>query len=63
MFTSRLPEEIIEKIKYIADKEQIDNSTVVRKLLAKAINEWHIKEVLSQLQEHRISMGQALQKC
>ena len=38
--TTRLSEESIFKIKYLAGKENIDFSTAVRKLLNKAIKEW-----------------------
>ncbi len=59
IFTARLPDEIIEKVREIAEKEKLDNSAVVRRLLAGAINEWQTKEALNQLDSHKISIGKA----
>lgn len=59
IFTTRLPDEIIEKVREIAEKEHLDNSTVVRRLLINAIKEWQTKYVLEKLNSHKISIGKA----
>jgi len=59
IFTARLPDEMIDKVREIAEKEQLDNSAVVRRLLASAIKDWHLKRVLKELNDHEISIGQA----
>lgn len=59
IFTIRLPDEIIEKVREIAEKENLDNSIVVRRLLVGAIKEWQTKYVLEQLNSHKISIGKA----
>ena len=57
--TTRLPKNFIEQIKYIAEKENLDNSSVIRRLLAHAIKEWKIKYALELYSKGEFSFGQA----
>ena len=57
--TTRLPEDFVSKIKEISEKENIDISTAIRKLLAGAIKEWKIEYALSQYSKGEFSFGQA----
>ena len=58
--TTRLPEEFITGIKKIAEKENLDFSTVMRRLLAKAITEWKIEYALENYSNWKFSFGQAV---
>jgi len=57
--TTRLPEDFILGLNEIAEKENIDFSTAVRKLLANALREWRIKFALEKYSEGEFSFGQA----
>ncbi|MDD5194034.1 MAG: UPF0175 family protein [Candidatus Nanoarchaeia archaeon] len=57
--TTRLPKESLIKIKEISEKEHVDISTAIRKLLAEAIKEWKIKYALERYSEGDFSLGQA----
>jgi|SRR3989338_8858424 len=57
--TTRLPEDFVSKIKEISEKENIDMSTAIRKLLAQAIKEWKIEYALEQYSKEKFSFGQA----
>ena len=61
--TTRLSDEFVAGIKEIAEKEQVDTSTAIRKLLARAISEWKKEQVLEDLKSHKISIGQAAKEC
>lgn len=56
--TTRLPKEFVKKLKEISEKEHIDMSTAIRKLLFEAIKEWRIKYALEQYKEGNFSFGQ-----
>ena len=56
--TARLPNEIIKNLKEIAEKEKLDTSSVIRRLLAKAIEEWRIDYALEQYKKGEFSFGQ-----
>jgi predicted HTH domain antitoxin len=57
--TTRLPEDFIAKLKEISEKENIDMSTAIRKLLAGALKEWKIRYALEQYSKGEFSFGQA----
>jgi len=56
--TTRLPDEFVENINEIAEKESIDNSAAIRKLLAEAINRWRKRYALEQYKNGSFSFGQ-----
>lgn len=56
--TTRLPKDFVSKLKEIAEKEHVDMSTAIRKLLFEAIKEWRIKYALEQYKEGKFSFGQ-----
>ncbi|MDP2925142.1 MAG: UPF0175 family protein [Nanoarchaeota archaeon] len=58
--TTRLPEDFVSKIKEISEKENIDMSTAIRRLLAGAIKKWKIEYALSQYSKGEFSFGQAV---
>ena len=57
--TTRLPQDFVFKIKEISEKENIDMSTAIRKLLTLAIKEWKIRYALEQYSKEEFSFGQA----
>ena len=49
--TSRLPDKMVEEIERIAKLENLDRSSVVRRLLNKAIPEWKLDYALKLYQQ------------
>ena len=52
--TTRLPEDFISRIKELAKKENLDTSSVIRRLLARALEEQNIKTTLEKLENNKI---------
>ena len=59
--TTRVPDDIEKKIEDISRAEHLDKSTVVRRLLSKAVQEWMIDNVLAQYKDGKITLGKAAQ--
>jgi len=57
--TSRLPDEMVKEIEKIAEIEKLDKSSVVRRLLDKAIPTWKLDHALKLYQNRKISLGKA----
>jgi len=57
--TTRVPKDIEEKIESISRIEHLDRSTVIRRLLSKAVNDWLIDYALTQYREGKITIGRA----
>ena len=57
--TTRIPEEFLVRIKELAERENLDTSAVIRRLLARALEEEKFKITLEKLSLHKISIGQA----
>ncbi|MBS3099940.1 UPF0175 family protein [Candidatus Pacearchaeota archaeon] len=57
--TTRLPEEFVLRIKALAKRENLDTSAVMRRLLAKALEEEKFKSTLEALSLNKISIGKA----
>ena len=57
--TTRVSEEIEGDIRSISEREQLDKSTVVRRLLMKGIKDWKIKYALEQYSEGKITIWRA----
>mgnify|MGYP001315186720 CR=1 FL=1 len=60
--TTRLPEDFVLEINKLAKKENLDMSAVIRRLLANALKQERLKEVINSLSSHKISIGQAALK-
>jgi len=56
--TTRLPDNFVGIIKDIAEKEKVDLSTAIRKLLAEAIKEWKKEYAVEQYRKGEFSFGQ-----
>lgn len=59
--TTRVPDDIDKKIKDISAIEHLDKSTVVRRLLSKAVQDWQIDHALEQYKDGKITIGRAAQ--
>ncbi len=57
--TTRVPEDLEKKIEEISHIEHLDKSTVVRRLLSNAVQEWMVDYVLTQYQQGKITIGRA----
>jgi predicted HTH domain antitoxin len=59
LVAARLPEALISDIKRIEAVEQADRSTVLRKLLVKAIREWKMEYAARQYAENKLTLERA----
>ena len=59
--TTRLPDEYVNGIGKIAKIENLDTSGVIRKLLAKAIEEWKKDYAVEMYKRGKFSFGQAVE--
>ncbi len=57
--TTRVSEEIEKEIRSISEREQLDRSTVVRRLLMDGIKDWKIKYALEQYSEGKVTIWRA----
>jgi predicted HTH domain antitoxin len=57
--TTSVPKDIEEKIENISRIVHLDKSTVVRRLLSKAVQEWLIDHTMEQYHEGKITIGRA----
>ncbi|TKJ23099.1 MAG: hypothetical protein CEE43_05115 [Promethearchaeota archaeon Loki_b32] len=57
--TTRLPDDMVEEIERIAEIEKLDKSSVIRRLLNKAIPEWKLEYSLKLYQDKKVSIGKA----
>ena len=55
----RLPEGIISDLNWIAQEEQIDRTSVVRKLLNDSIKRWRLNHALTLYEKGQITKGRA----
>lgn len=60
--TTRLPEEFLLRIKEIAERENLDTSSVIRRLLSRALEEQKLRFVLERLSLSKISIGKAAEE-
>ncbi|MBI3035539.1 UPF0175 family protein [Candidatus Woesearchaeota archaeon] len=59
----RLDKSLLKDISLIENSWQADRSEAIRRLLAKAVSSWKIKNALEKIREHKISMGKAAEEC
>ena len=57
--TTRVSEDIEKEIKSISEREQLDKSTVVRRLLIEGIRDWKIKYALEQYSDGKVTIWRA----
>lgn len=61
--TTRVNEELSERIDEIAEEEDLDRSTVVRKFLADGTRNWLIEKNLEDYEAGRVTLWQAADRC
>lgn len=57
--STRVPEEIAKDLKEIEGEEKTDRATVVRKLLARAIQQWKMERALRLYREGKVTLWRA----
>jgi predicted HTH domain antitoxin len=57
--TTRVSEYIEKEIRSISEREQLDKSTVVRRLLIEGIRDWKIKYALEQYSDGKVTIWRA----
>lgn len=55
--TTRVPEDMYEKIERIQKEEQTDRSTAVKRLLERGIGEWQVETAVRRYREGNVSLG------
>ncbi len=59
LVAARLPAPLVSELKKIEDVEQSDRSTVVRKLLSRAVSEWRREYAAKRYSSGRVSLEKA----
>lgn len=59
LVAARLPAPLVSELKKIEDVEQSDRSTVVRKLLSRAVSEWRREHAAKRYSSGRVSLERA----
>ena len=57
--TTRLPERLVRDLGAISEREHLDKSTVIRRLLADATQQWKIDYAVQKYKDGTFSFGQA----
>lgn len=63
LVATRLPRSLVSDLKKIESAEQSDRSTVLRKLLYKAVTDWKKKHAARLYAEGRVTMERAAMEC
>jgi len=59
IISTRIPDDIARDLKEIEKEEQTDRATVVRKLLARAIEQWKMERALRLYREGKVTLWRA----
>jgi len=59
VISTRVPNEIARDLREIAKEEKADRATVIRKLLARAIEQWKIERALRLYRERKVTLWRA----
>lgn len=59
IISTRLPEEIAKDLREIEKEEKADRATIVRKLLARAIEQWKMERALRLYREGKVTLWRA----
>ena len=59
MVGTRLPSELVRELELIEDAEQSDRSTTVRRLLAKAIQQWKLEHYVRLYGDGKLTLARA----
>ncbi len=61
--TTRLDDDLAQRLDAIAKKERLDRSAVVRRFLAQSIDDYEIERALEDYSAGRISLWMAAERC
>lgn len=59
----RMEDSLVGELEEVEKSWQTDRSEVVRRLLARSLQEWKLEQALEQLRAGKISLGKAAQQC
>ncbi len=59
IISTRIPSEIAKDLKEIEEEEKTDRATLVRKLLARAIEQWKMERALRLYREGKVTLWRA----
>ena len=59
IISTRIPDDIAKDLKEIEKEEQTDRATLVRKLLARAIEQWKMERALRLYREGKVTLWRA----
>ncbi len=59
VISTRVPEQLAKDLKEIEEEEKADRATVIRKLLANAIQQWKIQKALRLYREGKVTLWRA----
>ena len=59
ILTTRAPDSLVKDIENLAKEEQLDKSSLIRRLLAEAVEEKRKRKALELYREGKVSMGKA----
>jgi len=59
IISTRVPEEVARDLKEIEKEEKTDRATIVRRLLARAIEQWKIERALRLYREGKVTLWRA----
>jgi len=62
MVGTRLPQELVRELQFIEEVEQSDRSTTVRRLLARAIQQWKLEHYVRLYGDGRLTLARAAQE-
>jgi len=57
--SARVPDDLEEELERFIDKERLDTSTAIRKLLAEGLAEWRTEQALDQLERGTVTFTKA----
>lgn len=60
--TTRVSDDTKRELEKITERENLDRSTVVRKLLRRAIKDYKLDEALERYQNRKVSLGKAAEE-
>ena len=59
----RLENSVLKDLERLEKTWQTDRSEAIRRLLAKALDDWKVKNSLERIREHKLSIGKAAHEC
>ena len=62
MVGTRLPQELVRELQFIEEVEQSDRSTTVRRLLARAIQQWKLEHYVRLYGDGKLTLARAAQE-